>query len=323
MPKKQASVVIDRIHAGEPVEALVDDIKSKRISSLHKSADPSDYEELYHLLQSLPEEESEHVFQMARSGSTVSAVLRQLQEADLILQLAVRPETRRTYEFPYKKTWPDLLRNMDHLYLGPRFHAPPQASTASLSDNVIYDVPYGGTTLVEPGLTDVKISRWTCVAADESMLTELLSLYFHHGYPFFHFFHKDLFLADLKTGRKQHCSSLLVNALLAAASHYPSTMPGRNEPWNTQSYSYRFFAETRRLWELEMGKNELTTLQAALVMNVVYSMDGLDEVGFVYMGQAAQLARNLKLFEALEGGIRTDMDVARLYTAWSLFSWQA
>ena len=32
-----------------------------------------------------------------------------------------------------------------------------------------------------------------------------------------------------------------------------------------------------------MGENKLTSLQAALVMNVVYNMDGLDQVGNVYM----------------------------------------
>jgi len=32
-----------------------------------------------------------------------------------------------------------------------------------------------------------------------------------------------------------------------------------------------FFAEARRLWEIEAGTNKLTTIQAAIVINVAYN----------------------------------------------------
>jgi hypothetical protein len=155
------------------------------------------------------------------------------------------------------------------------------------------------------------------------MLIHLLELYFLHGYHFFTFFHKDLFLKDLKSGERRFCSPLLVNAILASATHYDTRIQGRNEPWDTGSLCYRFFAETKRLWELEMGESTLTTLQAALVMNSVYNMDGLDQIGNVYLVQATKIGYNLDLFRPWQGEHRTEMDIARHLTAWSLFLWQS
>ncbi|KAF2655837.1 hypothetical protein K491DRAFT_778387 [Lophiostoma macrostomum CBS 122681] len=58
-------------------------------------------------------------------------------------------------------------------------------------------------------------------------------------------------------------------------------------------------------------------------MNSIHNMDGLDQVGHVYMVQAVKMAHNLDLFALSEGNERTEMDRARQYTAWCLFSWQA
>ncbi|RFN49081.1 zn(2)-c6 fungal-type DNA-binding domain protein [Fusarium flagelliforme] len=167
------------------------------------------------------------------------------------------------------------------------------------SSDIIFDIPYHASILIEPLLANIRISKWTTVTCDESMLTSLLEHYFQHAYHYFTFFHKDLFLRDLKSGSAQHCSSLLVNAVLASATQYLPEIQGRNEPWDTESLCYRFFAETKRLWELEMGENQ---------------------IGNVYMVQAAKIAYNLDFFGANGRG---EMDIAKQFTAWCLFSWQS
>lgn len=59
------------------------------------------------------------------------------------------------------------------------------------------------------------------------------------------------------------------------------------------------------------------------MISTVYNMDGLDHIGSVYLGQAAEMARDLDLFGPSSNIVRTDMDVACQFTAWRLFVWQA
>jgi hypothetical protein len=84
--------------------------------------------------------------------------------------------------------------------------------------------------------------------------------------------------------------------------------------------SYRLFAEAKRLWELELGKSIVTTLLAALVMNVVYNMDGLDQIGHLYMVSAAKIAHKMNLFAPQAVIWPADVETARQFTG-SLFSW--
>ncbi|KAK1955724.1 hypothetical protein LY78DRAFT_423597 [Colletotrichum sublineola] len=322
----EAFRLFERIRAGNSVQMLLQDIDGENRPSPRRwpQGVKTDYERFYHLLQTASEEDAERMLRLLKSEPNVATVLQRIQDADLLLQLHVKPEYRRTYEFPFRKQWPDFLRQLDNTYLQARLYDPNCPSGASTTSTPsCFDMPYSAASLAEPGFSDIRISKWTTVVADESLLTQLLEGYFLHGYPFFHFFHKDLFLADIRTGQTRFCSSLLVNALLAAGSHYLPTILGRNEPWNTTSLCYRFFAEARRLWELEMGGSTLTNLQAALVMNTVYNMDGLDEIGHIYMVQAAKIAHNMHLFSPLPATEWTDMDVARLFTAWGFFQWQA
>lgn len=41
-------------------------------------------------------------------------------------------------------------------------------------------------------------------------------------------------------------------------------------------------AEAKRLWELESDTPRLTTIQAAMLMNVNTNMNAMDEIGFNY-----------------------------------------
>lgn len=319
--------ILERIRAGTTVGTLLSQKQQGTAPPDQRPNTGNLFEEFYHVVQALPERDAYHILQLMRSGHDVATMLRYVQDADLLLQLSLRPECRTRYEFPFSNKWPDFLLKNDNPYLKVRiYERHEQLNTDPVPDadsDSVFEMPYHGATLVEPRLSGTKISKWTVVILDETLLHRLMELYILHAYPFFHIFQKDLFLEDLKAGQTRFCSSLLVNAVLAAASHYHPQLKGRNEPWDAQSLCYRFFAEAKRLWELEIGQSKLTTLQAALVMNTVYNMDGLDQIGNIYMVEAAKIAHSLNLFGPQESYARTDMFTARQFTAWGLFSWQA
>ncbi|EXL39260.1 hypothetical protein FOCG_18127 [Fusarium oxysporum f. sp. radicis-lycopersici 26381] len=132
----------------------------------------------------------------------------------------------------------------------------------------------------------------------------------------------------MASGSKKNCSSLLVNAILAAAcvglfQHGYSKVDHRSRFWNPRTLGYQFLAEARRLWELEIGRARLTTIQAAVVLSIVCDANGSDEVGRAYLTQAVAAAYGMQLFSA---HVKTNDDReynARAVTAWGLFGLQA
>lgn len=75
--------------------------------------------------------------------------------------------------------------------------------------------------------------------------------------------------------------------------------------------------------EQNKGKERLTTVQAGLLLNLVYGVDGLDTIGWQCTARSIEMARRIGLFEA--GAHEADdpkIAHARVYTAWSAFCWQ-
>ncbi|RFN54941.1 zn(2)-c6 fungal-type DNA-binding domain protein [Fusarium flagelliforme] len=61
---------------------------------------------------------------------------------------------------------------------------------------------------------------------------------------------------------------------------------------------YKFFAEAKRLWELElMEKSSITTVQAAMIFHIMYNIYSMDKLGMTYGVQAVAMAKDLKLFD--------------------------
>lgn len=96
----------------------------------------------------------------------------------------------------------------------------------------------------------------------------------------------------------------------------------RSEYWNPQSLAYRFFAEAKRLWELEKNRgNRITTIQSAGLINVIYNMQSMDKLGMIYTVQAVAMAQDLGIFGALAPTFPHKMQESYGFTAWSLFNW--
>lgn len=73
-------------------------------------------------------------------------------------------------------------------------------------------------------------------------------------------------------------------------------MANRAEFWNPQTLGYRCLGEARRLWELEAARPKLTTIQAAIVLSIVYSANSGNEIGKQYLTQAVAAAHKMNLF---------------------------
>lgn len=97
--------------------------------------------------------------------------------------------------------------------------------------------------------------------------------------------------------------------------------PQRAEFWNPANLGYRFLAEARRLWELEAGTPKLTTIQAAMIFNPVYNMNGSDELGYKYNTMGIAMANELRLFDPCPMASQREQD-ARDFTAWWLYGFQ-
>ncbi|EMD84689.1 hypothetical protein COCC4DRAFT_155428 [Bipolaris maydis ATCC 48331] len=292
------------------------------------------YEELIDLLRTLPSDDATKLLGRLRTEEDPTSLLRQIQTGDLLIQLSVAPETRRRYEFPYLSNMPSSLIVSGNSYLESIIFATTWKGTQHFQtitdhrlnkmwDSDAYTKPYHAAKIAEPLLSDVDISKWTSVTSDNKLLRELLSQYLLSTYNVFLPFPKDLFLEDLASGCANHCSSLLVNVVLAAACSSYQRLPNRGNFWMPESLLYKFLAESRMLWELEsVRKPCLTTIQAAYTMSTIMSNTGIDKLGWRYMLQAITIGEELGIFQSSASICCPKEKRARVWTAWSVWWFQ-
>lgn len=192
-------------------------------------------EEIFDLLRKLPDQDAKDVLQRIRSGIDPAIILNNIQNASLLIQMAVLPETRLRYELPLSPKMPKSL-TANNPYLDSLIY---ESVGLSLEDKPTgfaggivprsgdrpnsgqnpspYLKPFHAAQVVEPQLSDVKISSWTSVCNDDRLMRELLLVFLRCEYHFAAAFQKDLFLQDMAAGQHDFCSSLLVNIVLAYA----------------------------------------------------------------------------------------------------------
>ncbi|KAH6619763.1 hypothetical protein B0J18DRAFT_451092 [Chaetomium sp. MPI-SDFR-AT-0129] len=238
----------------------------------------SAFEQVYEVLQTRSEEEAGSVFRRIRRGSDAGSILRHVSYGDVLVQLALVPESRYRFDFPYLPDMPPFLRNLDNPYLDSEVYdyslrqltnephqpvgSPPtpekEQSPVSDADSVYgagpqdpYSKPYQFATVVHPWLDSVKPSKWTNVCDDDVLMRKLIHDYLLFEYDWFPFFHKDFFLEDMGTNNMRFCSPLLVNSILGFGCLCHRGLRGRTESWNPKSLGYQFLAEAKRLFETE------------------------------------------------------------------------
>jgi hypothetical protein len=94
----------------------------------------------------------------------------------------------------------------------------------SLTPRAHEQLPQEPKQLCDSRLRNLRISRWTDVEIDDALAARCISLYLETDHPLLGYFDSDLFISDLAPAQQgarddrqrayQHCSPLLVNALL-------------------------------------------------------------------------------------------------------------
>lgn len=181
----------------------------------------SAYQELFYVLASKPHSEAREILDRIRKGHDVGSILGSVREADLLLQLHIKPNNHYQYQFPYSSEMPKFLMQNGNHYLDSWLYRyssdQPHNDDVPVKDSVIYQVPYHAAEIADPHLEAVRAKKWTAIIDDDKILMRLVQTYLLKEYPFFPAFQKDYFLQDMLSGRKQYCSSLLVHAVLASA----------------------------------------------------------------------------------------------------------
>jgi Fungal specific transcription factor domain len=164
---------------------------------------------------------------------------------------------------------------------------------------------------------------WTQVTSDGELVEHLMALYFCWEYPTFASLSKEHFLDDFRAGRQRHCSSLLVNAMLAVGCRFSSQASARADPEDSNTAGDHFFAEAVRLLDREKSQHTLTTIQALGLMSIREASCGRSSESIYYSGQSVMIAIEMGLHLESEsgGGDHATLDHAvKSATFWGAFS---
>ena len=164
---------------------------------------------------------------------------------------------------------------------------------------------------------------WTLVTKDQNFIEILLRLYFSWVHPFYCFFSERIFWDDFSRNRTGHCSSLLVNAILAVACHYYHTEETTSDPVDHNTIGAHFFAEAERILINQRNTANLTTVQALALMGMREASVGRPNSGFQYAGRCMRMVVELGLHisiapENVELDPR-DLE-ARKITSWACYN---
>ena len=69
------------------------------------------------------------------------------------------------------------------------------------------------------------------------------------------------------------------------------------------------------------GLGRLTTIQAAICLSSVSTLDAMDKIGSSYLHSGITAAHELDLFESSSEVESKKMQRARAFTAWGLYGW--
>ncbi|CZR70072.1 related to nitrate assimilation regulatory protein nirA [Phialocephala subalpina] len=159
---------------------------------------------------------------------------------------------------------------------------------------------------------------WTTVTNDGAFVEHLMALYFCWEYPTFASLSKEHFLDDFRAGSARHCSSLLVNALLALGCRFSNQPNARTDPNESNTAGDHFFAEATRLLETQSDRHILTTVQALGLMSLRQASCGRSSQSLFLSGQSIRLAVEMGLHQEVQIGEGKDAEVAHAVRAWSL-----
>ncbi|KAG8527375.1 Nitrogen assimilation transcription factor nit-4 [Bacidia gigantensis] len=173
-------------------------------------------------------------------------------------------------------------------------------------------------------------TSWTTVTNDAQLVMHLMNMYFTWHYTYFTTLSRDLFWSEFKQGkpakdakrRTEHCTELLVNAMLALGCHFTSWSAARAVPDDSATAGDHFFQEAKRLilQNDEHEKPRLATVQALALMSVREAGCGREARGWGYSGMSFRMAYDLGLnIDSGSDNLDESEVDARRITIWGCF----
>lgn len=175
-------------------------------------------------------------------------------------------------------------------------------------------------------------TSWTEVTSDVGLITHLLNMYFTYHYPYFTTLSRKMFWRDFSKGRgaigqnSSHCSSVLVNSMLALGCHFTDVAGAYGNSGDTRTKGDHFFAAAKRLIMEgdEFERPRLVTVQALALMSVREAGCAREATGWVYSGMSFRMAQDIGLnleISANDKKVMTDEEIdARRITFWGCFN---
>ncbi|EGX93535.1 C6 transcription factor, putative [Cordyceps militaris CM01] len=303
----------------------------RKYTQLQDRSSSSAAHKVFNILQMRSEEEALQIFHRIRCGADPESILRLVQNADVMMDLSVAPETRLRYEFPWITSMPQYLCAATNVYLqspiynfalddegNQQLRTPSPSSDDQDQQHSLFLRPYHAATIIDPRLNQIKPSEWTRVSQDDGLMRKMLQHFFMYEYQWHTSFQKDYFLDDMVSGKREFCSPLLVNSILAHACHSSN----RTEYWETDTLAKQFISEAKRLWAEETGINRLTTVQAGPLLYLAYAICLEDKIGKSYLIQSVAMAQDLGIFKLNGSRVGGRAQDARDFTAWAIYCTQ-
>jgi hypothetical protein len=271
------------------------------------------YEQLYHFLRSLPEQESNGILLKLREGADAATVIQQVKDGDLLVQIRStrsnshakamsQAKGRRGLSRPRIASWAENMQT-DHICdTLPQYHG---------INQILF-------TLDEPELKH-PTTTWTTIANDINLVQHMLALYFCWEYPTSASLSKEHFLRDFRDRRHRYCSPLLVNALLALGCRFSTHPMTRANSKDSHSAGDQFFKESQRLFDQETDHHSLTTIQALGIVSIREASCGRASESRYYAEQSIQLAFEMGLHRTDDEGDQDEL-VVQSATFWGAFS---
>ncbi|EME38553.1 hypothetical protein DOTSEDRAFT_75913 [Dothistroma septosporum NZE10] len=255
-------------------------------------------------LRSLPEQESIALLHSLRGDSNPNALADSLR-SNMRLPHSFAPQTLEA-DFTQQASTPSSTT-----YERPNF--PPPISREDSGDSTTFSIRSTATAVDDP-------AAWFRKPQDAEFVEHLLSLYHCWVQPFYCFISWDLFSQDMRRGRTDFCSAMLVNAVLSFACHYSDRSLARLDPNDSGTAGDQFYGEAKRLLD-RSDKPSLPAVQALGIMALRETSAGRDSSGYQLAGRCARMALEIGLhLSVMKSGMRPNEAEARKVTFWSVFN---
>jgi hypothetical protein len=163
-------------------------------------------------------------------------------------------------------------------------------------------------------------SRWTELSLSDTIIEQLLLLFFCWEYPIFSCISKRHFAKDFNRGKGKNCSSLLVNAILAVGCRFSDQIEARADPDDSDTAGLHCYAEAERLLRECRKERSVTMVQAMSLMSTWNASRGDPRKARFYAGQSLRLAVEVGLDQQSSANeISEDTHEVRNTAFWGAF----